>query len=66
MQSVQAVCVTEIWVIVIFEILHQFNFLGYLFGNDVLRLFHGNDECLTIPENWSEYNHKFVFAIFNK
>jgi ryanodine receptor 2 len=33
-----------------------------LFGNDVLRLFHGNDECLTIPENWNEYAHKFVFA----
>lgn len=30
-------------------------FLGFLFGNDVLRLFHGNDECLTIPENWSEH-----------
>nr|CAD2193319.1 unnamed protein product [Meloidogyne enterolobii] len=29
--------------------------MGHLFGNDVLRLFHGNDECLTIPENWSEY-----------
>uniref|UniRef100_A0A0N4ZPH7 Ryanodine receptor 44F n=1 Tax=Parastrongyloides trichosuri TaxID=131310 RepID=A0A0N4ZPH7_PARTI len=28
--------------------------MGVLFGNDVLRLFHGNDECLTIPENWSE------------
>lgn len=32
--------------------------MGYLFGNDVLRLFHGNDECLTIPENWSENSHK--------
>lgn len=29
--------------------------LGSVFGNDVLRLFHGNDECLTIPENWSEH-----------
>lgn len=28
---------------------------GSLFGNDVLRLFHGPDECLTIPENWSEH-----------
>ncbi|CAG9530378.1 unnamed protein product [Cercopithifilaria johnstoni] len=29
--------------------------MGALFGNDVLRLFHGNDEVLTIPENWSEH-----------
>lgn len=36
--------------------------LGFLFGNDVLRLFHGNDECLTIPENWSEHPaHKYIF-----
>ncbi|TKR86981.1 hypothetical protein L596_011470 [Steinernema carpocapsae] len=35
--------------------------MGYLFGNDVLRLFHGNDECLTIPENWSEHpQHNMV------
>lgn len=34
-------------------------FLGALFGNDVLRFFHGNDEVLTIPENWSEHpQHK--------
>jgi ryanodine receptor 2 len=35
-----------------------FVILGYLFGNDVVRLFHGNDECLTIPENWNEHVHK--------
>ncbi|KAL4003146.1 RIH domain family protein [Acanthocheilonema viteae] len=29
--------------------------MGALFGNDVLRFFHGNDEVLTIPENWSEH-----------
>uniref|UniRef100_A0A5S6Q0N4 MIR domain-containing protein n=1 Tax=Trichuris muris TaxID=70415 RepID=A0A5S6Q0N4_TRIMR len=29
--------------------------LGYVFGNDVLRLYHGNDECLTIPETWSDH-----------
>ncbi|CAI4225083.1 unnamed protein product [Auanema sp. JU1783] len=35
--------------------------MGFLFGNDVLRLFHGNDECLTIPENWSEHpQHNMV------
>ena len=35
--------------------------MGCLFGNDVLRLFHGNDECLTIPENWSEHpQHNMV------
>ena len=33
--------------------------MGHLFGNDVLRLFHGNDECLTIPESWSDHpQHK--------
>ncbi|KJH53388.1 inositol 1,4,5-trisphosphate/ryanodine receptor [Dictyocaulus viviparus] len=33
--------------------------MGYVFGNDVMRFFHGNDECLTIPENWSEHpQHK--------
>lgn len=41
------------------EIFLNFETLGFLFGNDVLRLFHGNDECLTIPENWSEHpQHK--------
>ncbi|GMS80971.1 hypothetical protein PENTCL1PPCAC_3146, partial [Pristionchus entomophagus] len=35
--------------------------MGYLFGNDVVRFFHGNDECLTIPENWSEHpQHNMV------
>ncbi|CAD5230370.1 unnamed protein product [Bursaphelenchus xylophilus] len=34
--------------------------MGFLFGNDVLRLFHGNDECLTIPENWSDSSHNMV------
>uniref|UniRef100_A0AC35UEX6 Ryanodine receptor 44F n=1 Tax=Rhabditophanes sp. KR3021 TaxID=114890 RepID=A0AC35UEX6_9BILA len=28
--------------------------MGVLFGNDVLRLFHTNDECLTVPENWAD------------
>ncbi|KHN75296.1 Ryanodine receptor 44F [Toxocara canis] len=35
--------------------------MGSLFGNDVLRFFHGNDEVLTIPENWSEHpQHNMV------
>ena len=29
--------------------------LGYVFGNDVIRLYHGNDECLTIPDNWADH-----------
>ena len=44
--------------------------MGYLFGNNVLRLFHGSDECLTIPENWSEQpSHKSeeqIVLIYNK
>jgi hypothetical protein len=39
-------------------------FEGYLFGNDVLRLFHGNDECLTIPENWSEYPSHNMASVY--
>ncbi|XP_064490365.1 ryanodine receptor-like isoform X2 [Ornithodoros turicata] len=27
--------------------------VGYVFGGEVLRFFHGGDECLTIPPNWS-------------
>ncbi|CAJ0957143.1 unnamed protein product, partial [Mesorhabditis belari] len=35
--------------------------MGFVFGNDVVRFFHGNDECLTIPENWSEHpQHNMV------
>lgn len=29
--------------------------LGFVFGNDVIRLYHGSDECLTIPDNWSDH-----------
>ncbi|KAH7933997.1 hypothetical protein HPB49_020197 [Dermacentor silvarum] len=28
--------------------------VGYVFGGEVLRFFHGGDECLTIPPNWSQ------------
>ena len=27
--------------------------VGFLFGGEVLRFFHGGDECLTIPSSWS-------------
>ncbi|XP_067629186.1 ryanodine receptor isoform X11 [Eurosta solidaginis] len=27
-------------------------YVGYVFGGDVLRFFHGGDECLTIPSTW--------------
>uniref|UniRef100_A0A915JGV6 MIR domain-containing protein n=1 Tax=Romanomermis culicivorax TaxID=13658 RepID=A0A915JGV6_ROMCU len=30
-------------------------YVGKVFGNDVLRFVHGPDECLTIPENWSDH-----------
>ena len=36
-----------------------FFFLGYVFGGDVLRLFHGHmDECLALPEAGSENEFK--------
>lgn len=28
-------------------------YVGFVFGGDVLRFFHGGDECLTIPGTWS-------------
>ncbi|GIX85747.1 ryanodine receptor [Caerostris darwini] len=28
--------------------------VGYVFGGEVLRFFHGGDECLTIPPTWSD------------
>ncbi|XP_043197981.1 ryanodine receptor-like isoform X5 [Amphibalanus amphitrite] len=34
--------------------LSRVKYVGYLFGGEVLRFFHGGDECLTIPSNWSE------------
>ena len=27
--------------------------VGFVFGGEVLRFFHGGDECLTVPTNWS-------------
>ncbi|KAL1124812.1 hypothetical protein AAG570_001433 [Ranatra chinensis] len=32
----------------------KMKYVGYVFGGDVLRFFHGGDECLTIPSSWSE------------
>ncbi|XP_073986803.1 ryanodine receptor isoform X3 [Rhodnius prolixus] len=31
----------------------KMKYVGYVFGGDVLRFFHGGDECLTIPSTWS-------------
>ncbi|XP_035212318.1 ryanodine receptor-like isoform X2 [Stegodyphus dumicola] len=28
--------------------------VGYVFGGEVLRFFHGGDECLTIPPTWAD------------
>ena len=28
--------------------------VGFVFGGEVLRFFHGGDECLTVPTNWSD------------
>ena len=28
--------------------------VGFVFGGEVLRFFHGGDECLTVPANWSD------------
>lgn len=34
---------------------------GYVFGGEVLRFFHGGDECLTVPTTWSEQqDQKYV------
>ncbi|XP_025830516.1 ryanodine receptor [Agrilus planipennis] len=39
----------------------RMKYVGYVFGGDVLRFFHGGDECLTIPSTWStEAAHNIV------
>ncbi|KAL5285595.1 hypothetical protein ACFFRR_007348 [Megaselia abdita] len=30
----------------------RMKYVGYVFGGDVLRFYHGGDECLTIPSTW--------------
>lgn len=45
--------------------------VGFVFGGEVLRFFHGGDECLTIPTNWSEINEQNTVvyeggAVFNQ
>nr|CAD7437731.1 unnamed protein product [Timema bartmani] len=32
----------------------RMKYVGYVFGGDVLRFFHGGDECLTIPSSWGD------------
>lgn len=44
----------------------RMKYVGYVFGGDVLRFFHGGDECLTIPSTWSptpsqKYGHSVHF-----
>ena len=31
----------------------RMKYVGFVFGGDVLRFFHGGDECLTIPGTWT-------------
>ncbi|KAJ8920014.1 hypothetical protein NQ315_006545 [Exocentrus adspersus] len=39
----------------------RMKYVGYVFGGDVLRFFHGGDECLTIPSTWDvEPTHNIV------
>ncbi|KAG5899237.1 hypothetical protein JTB14_035422 [Gonioctena quinquepunctata] len=39
----------------------RMKYVGYVFGGDVLRFFHGGDECLTIPSTWDmEPGHNIV------
>ena len=35
--------------------------MGFVFGGDVLRFFHGGDECLTVPSNWSDHNNMVIY-----
>lgn len=42
-------------------------YVGYVFGGDVLRFFHGGDECLTIPSSWTDVSgQKCVYNCKNK
>ncbi|XP_076069948.1 ryanodine receptor isoform X2 [Oratosquilla oratoria] len=34
--------------------LSRLKFVGCVFGGEVLRFFHGGDECLSIPSSWSD------------
>jgi ryanodine receptor 2 len=43
--------------------------VGFLFGGEVLRFFHGGDECLTIPSSWSiqpgqKYSNEALVRVF--
>lgn len=31
-----------------------------MFGGDILRFYHGGDECLTVPANWNADNNNLV------
>jgi ryanodine receptor 2 len=34
--------------------------VGFVFGGDVLRFYHGGDECLTVPVNWNASGSNLV------
>ncbi|KAI1309032.1 Ryanodine receptor [Halotydeus destructor] len=34
--------------------------VGFVFGGDVLRFYHGGDECLTVPSNWDDSSSNMV------
>ncbi|XP_044016394.1 ryanodine receptor isoform X3 [Aphidius gifuensis] len=38
----------------------RMKYVGYVFGGDVLRFFHGGDECLTIPSTWSVHPNQNI------
>ncbi|KAH9493479.1 Ryanodine receptor 2 [Dermatophagoides farinae] len=45
--------------------------VGFVFGGEVLRFFHGGDECLTVPTNWSDTSEQNTVvyeggAVFNQ
>lgn len=42
----------------------RMKYVGYVFGGDVLRFFHGGDECLTIPSTWTRQpGQKYDFLL---
>lgn len=48
----------------------RMKYVGFVFGGDVLRFFHGGDECLTIPGTWTrdpgqKYIHIACVNIFS-
>lgn len=42
----------------------RMKYVGFVFGGDVLRFFHGGDECLTIPGTWTREPDQKYFKRF--